>query len=116
MVKGDYGEQCQICGSTFTKHAGERQIFVVHLIEPTADDSTNHMGNLLGLCGWHYALIRYGAWSLSQFPKSPEQLLASVVEAHDDSSNVYMGLPPVRFHNVYTDWDSVPGDVHATVR
>ena len=122
MVKGDYSGRCQICGSTFAKHDNERQMFIVHLVKPTDDDMANHLGNLLGLCGWHYALIEYGDWSFgfegSQPPESPEQLLELVGKVHgqyDDSGNDYMGLP-ICFHNVYNDWNPEPGDVHATVR
>lgn len=60
MVHGDYGRRCQICGTTFRMSNGESQVFVVHVVAPSADDRTNHFGNLLGLCGHHYALMRYG--------------------------------------------------------
>ena len=42
---------------------GEFQVFVVHVVQPSADPRTNFFGNLMGLCGWHYVLVRYGKWT-----------------------------------------------------
>ena len=51
MTKNDYANRCQICGTTFEMRNRELQLFVVHLVEPSKDSRTNHLGNLLGLCG-----------------------------------------------------------------
>ena len=64
MVYGDYGQRCQICSRTFTLPGGSLQVYVVHVVPPSTDHRTNHFGDLLGLCGWHYSLIRYGEWAL----------------------------------------------------
>ena len=61
MVKGDYGGRCQICGRTFT--GSGQQVFVVPIVRPSDHEQGNHFGNLLGVCGWHYALVQYGKWS-----------------------------------------------------
>ena len=64
MVEGDYGKRCQICTRTFAKTGGGWQVNVVHVVPPRMDYRTNHFGDLLGLCGWHFNLLRYGEWAL----------------------------------------------------
>ena len=121
MVQGDYGKRCQICSRTFTKPDGEPQVFVVHVVEPSADHRTNHFGNLLGLCGWHYALLRHGEWAFldpetnQPFDDSDESegweqmriFMAKAPQQIDEVGNPYIDLP-IRFWNVYQDWASSP--------
>ena len=129
MVHGDYGERCQICSRSFSMSNGGFQTYVVHIVRPSADHRTNHLGDLLGLCGWHYALIRYGEWAfLDPNTKQPvldssesegwEKMRAYMVKAPqliDDVGNSYIGLP-IRFRNVYQDWDSTPRIIDEEVR
>ena len=117
MVQGDYGKRCQICGKTFTKKPdGESQIFVVHVVPPSEDLRTNHFGDLLGLCGWHYALFKYGEWALldsetgKPFKENWRHMQKSVLNASeqiDDMGNRYISVP-VRFWNVYKDLTATP--------
>ena len=129
MVYGDYGQRCQICSRTFTLPGGSLQVYVVHVVPPSADHRTNHFGDLLGLCGWHYSLIRYGEWAfLDPETHQPfvgldelegwERLQNAVPNAPrhvDDLGNEYVGLE-IRFSNVYEDWESDPTDVVEKVR
>lgn len=129
MVHGDYGERCQICSRSFSMTNGSFQTYVVHIVRPSTDRRTNHFGDLLGLCGWHYALIRYGEWAFldpntkQPFRDSPElegweKMWASLVEAPeliDDVGNSYIDLP-IRFWNVYQDWESTPRTIDEVVR
>ena len=129
MVYGDYGQRCQICSRTFTLPGGSLQVYVVHVVPPSADHRTNHFGDLLGLCGWHYSLIRYGEWAfLDPATHQPfvgldelegwERLQNAVPNAPrhvDDLGNEYVGLE-IRFSNVYEDWESDPTDVVEKVR
>lgn len=129
MVYGDYGQRCQICSRTFTLPGGGWQVYVVHVVPPSADHRTNHFGDLLGLCGWHYSLIRYGEWALldpgTQQPfvdsdglEGWERLQRFVEQAGksvDDSGNDYVGLK-VRFSNIYQDWSSDPADLEEEIR
>lgn len=128
MVYGDYGQRCQICSRTFTLPGGGWQIYVVHVVPPAADHRTNHFGDLLGLCGWHYSLIRYGEWALldpstrqpfvdseglegwQHLQRFVEQAARSVDPAGDD----YVGLK-VRFSNIYQDWSSDPADLEEEI-
>ena len=129
MVHGDYGKRCQICSRTFKKSDGEPQVFVVHVVEPRKDHRTNHFGDLLGLCGWHYALIRYGEWALidpendgafeeSNGSEGWERMRAYISGAEqltDEQNNPYICLP-VRFSNVYQEWRSDPETIRETIR
>ena len=123
MVKGDYGRRCQICGSTFTKPDGEPQVFIVHLVAPSRHMQTNHFGNLLGLCGWHFALVQHGQ---SQFmateqaspvddPEQLTELILNLPEEIDEAGNPYRALP-IRFRNVYGSWASEPSTIDAMIR
>ena len=129
MVYGDYGQRCQICSRTFTLPGGGWQVYVVHVVPPAADHRTNHFGDLLGLCGWHYSLIRYGEWALldpgtgqpfvdSDGLEGWQHLQHFVEQADrsvDDSGNDYVGLK-VRFSNIYQDWSSDPDDLDEEIR
>lgn len=115
MTRSDYVERCQICGRTFKKRAGEdRQIFVIHIVKPSSDERTNHYGNLIGVCGWHYALMRYGEFEFldpaTELPftgwKRMQDYVLNVQEfdqKRDEVDISYVGLP-VRFSNVYEKW------------
>lgn len=129
MVHGDYGERCQICSRSFAMTNGSFQTYVVHVVRPSTDHRTNHLGDLLGLCGWHYALIRYGKWAfLDPSTKQPFQdssesegwekmraFMANAPEVIDDSGYSYIGVP-IRFWNVFQDWDSTPRTIDEEVR
>ena len=123
MVQGDYGRRCQICGTTFKMSNGELQVFVVHIVPPRGDHRTNHFGNLVRLCGRHYALVRYGEWGLcTPETREPcgdwEHMQESILNASaevDDEGNRYIGLP-VRFWNAYQGWESTPGTVDEEIR
>ena len=128
MVHGDYGHRCQICSRTFTLPGGSLQVYVVHVVPPSTDHRTNHFGDLLGLCGWHYSLIRYGEWALvdpdthQPFVNSGglegwEQLqdfVENAASSVDDLGNEYVGLG-IRFSNVYQDWSPDPTDIEEEV-
>ena len=115
MVESDYVKRCQVCGKTFTKSDGEFQVFVVHFLPPSEDHRSNHFGNLVGLCGWHYAVLKFGvrAWL---DPKTGERfddwthwrdfVLGASAES-DDAGNRYISVP-LRFLNVYRGWRSDP--------
>ena len=123
MLHGDYGRRCQICGSTFLTRAGEIQVFSNHVVNPASDSRTNHFGNLLSLCGWHYALISYGQWVfLNPKTNAPvesgedlEGLLSVVVEEPSDEGSTYIAIP-IRFWNIYSDWRSEPHAVKSKIR
>ena len=123
MVQGDYGRRCQICGKTFAMtNGGDSQIYVVHIIPPSADRRTNHFGNLLGLCGWRYALVRYGQWMLLDPEGEPFEnwmrLRDVVIDASkevDDAGNPYISVP-VRFWNVYQGLTSAPSTMDEEIR
>ena len=133
MVHGDYGRRCQICGTTFKMQNGKFQTFVVHVVEPRGDSRTNHLGDLMGLCGWHYAFVRYGEWTWIN-PKTGTAfedlegleawehwqhfvLNAEGTEAEktDSDGNTYIALP-IRFWNVYEKWNSEPNPIDKIVR
>ena len=115
MLHGDYGRRCQICGATFLTRAGEIQVFSDHVVDPASDSRTNHFGNLLSLCGWHYALISYGQWVfLNPTTNAPvesdedlETLLNCPVEESSDDGSSYIAVP-IQFWNIYRDWRSEP--------
>ena len=123
MVLGDYDGRCQICGTTFGMSNGELQVFVIHIVPPSKDPRTNNFGNLVGLCGWHAALVRYGKWVLCDpVTREPcrdwEHMRESALNASeemDDEGNPYVRLR-VRFWNVYQGWESTPGTVDEEVR
>ncbi len=123
MAQSEYGRRCQICGAKFVMRNGESLIFVVHVVEPSADYRTNHFGDLLGLCGRHYALIRYGDWALldpeTGSPASDSsdmrRIILAAPEKMDDDENSYISVP-VRFWNVYEGWDSTPNRVDEEIR
>ena len=123
MAQSDYGRRCQICGAKFVMRNGESQIFVVHVVEPSADHRTNNFGDLLGLCGLHYALIRYGDWTLlgpetrepASDSNSMRQTILAAPEKMDDNENSYIAIP-IRFWNVYDGWDSIPNHVDEEIR
>ena len=129
MVHGDYGKRCQICSKSFTTSGGQLQVYVVHVVPPSEDRRTNHLGDLLGLCGWHYSLVRYGEWALldpgtnSPFENATthegwERMRAFISSASRDTDtegNSYIGLP-VRFWNVYQKWYSEPAIVDEQIR
>ena len=123
MVRSDYGRRCQICGAMFRMSNGELQVSVIHIVPPRKDDRTNHFGNLVGLCGWHYALVRDGEWALCH-PETREpfgewehmrDFVLKASEKTDDEGNRYVSLP-IRFWNVYQGWESTPGTVDEEVR
>ena len=123
MVKGDYGKRCQVCSKTFTMHTGQPQVYVVHVVPPSADDRTNDFGDLLGLCGWHYSLVRYGEWVLVH-PGTGEPVrdwehmkgfLLNVSKKEDEADNSYFAVP-IRFWNVYQEWKPEPVTIDEEIR
>ena len=133
MVHGDYGRRCQICGTTFKMKNGELQTFVVHVVEPRGDSRTNHLGDLMGLCGRHFALVRYGEWTWLN-PKTGATFEDSEglegwehwqrfvlnakgtdAEKTDSDGNTFIALP-IRFWNVYEKWDAEPNPIDKLVR
>lgn len=123
MLHGDYGKRCQICGSTFVTRAGEVQVFSDHVVDPASDSRTNHFGNLLSLCGWHYALISYGQWVfVNPTTNDPvegtddlETLLNYTVEESSDDGSSYIPVE-IKFWNVYRDWRSEPEAIEERIR
>ena len=123
MVESDYVKRCQICGTTFKMHNTDLQVFVVHVVEPSNDSRTNHFGDLLSLCGLHYAFVRYGEWTwLDPETKEPfgewESMRDFVLAASwkiDDKGSCYVAVP-VRFWNVYPDWRSNPEAIDDEIR
>lgn len=123
MVKGDYGRRCQICGSTFTKPDGEPQVFIVHLVAPSRHMRTNNFGNLLGLCGWHFALVQHGQLQfMATEHGSPiddleelTELILNLREEIDEAGNPYRALP-IRFWSVYGKWASEPSTINTSIR
>lgn len=122
MVGGDYGRRCQVCGRTFAKANLEQQVFVIHLAPPAQHSSFNYFGNLVGLCGWHFALIQHGQWHLQNNDGRPiedeedlRNLIIGLPEQVDDAGNTFRGLP-IRFWNVQDGWADVPVVVDAVIR
>ena len=116
MVHSDYVKRCQICGTSFMMKANrELQVFVVHVVPPSTGDGTNHFGNLMGLCGRHYALVRHGAWHWldpeTGKPAESAEHMGEIARAAprktDDSGNEYVAVT-IRFANVYKDWSADP--------
>lgn len=117
-LRGDYRERCQICGSTFLTRAGKLNIFVPHTVKPKKHSLTNHFGNLLSLCGWHYALLDYGQWALldpdTEEPIDKEHLPERLLDLLQDSSREtasdegpYITIL-IRFYNLYLHWNPSP--------
>lgn len=129
MVHGDYGKRCQICGSTFVTASGRWQVNVVHVVPPRTDHRTNHFGDLLGLCGWHFNLLQYGEWALldpntylpfEDLNGTPgwERMRAFILDRSQDTDemgNPFVGLP-VRFYNVYKDKNAEPVAIDEQIR
>ncbi len=127
MVHGDYGKRCQICNRTFVKLGGERQVNVVHVVPPKQDTLTNHLGALLGLCGWHFNLLQYGQWALldpevpfkdldgSRGWKRMKEFILNRTPDMDEWGNLFIGLP-IRFANVYQEGESDPTDISEMIQ
>ena len=129
MVHSDYGKRCQICSRTFTNRGSDWQVYVVHIVPPRTGARTNHFGDLLGLCGWHYSLVRYGEWALinpstnrpfngsggSEGWKDMRDFISHASEDIDETGNSYVGLT-IRFSNVYEEWAAQPQDVEIQIR
>ena len=133
MMHADYGKRCQVCGTTFKMYNTELQTFVVHLVKPSTDDRTNNLGNLMALCGLHYALVLYGGWRW--LDPATEDMFDSTggrepwgqwrdfvlnargtgAEKVDADGNTYIALP-IRFWNIYEGWNSEPGPVDEVAR
>ena len=129
MVVGDYGKRCQICTRTFVRTGGGWLINVVHVVPPREGYPTNHFGDLLGLCGWHFNLLRYGEWALLDpdtdrpfedmdgtlgWERMRTFILNSAPET-DDLGNQFVGLP-VRFTNVYLEGQPEPVSITEEIR
>ena len=129
MVIGDYGKRCQICSKTFVRTGGGLLVNVVHVVPPREDHRTNHFGDLLGLCGWHFNLLHYGEWALVDpdtdqpfedldgfrgWERMRSFILDRVLET-DEMGNPFVSLP-VRFSNVYQDWESNPSMIREQIR
>ncbi len=121
MVLGDYGRRCQLCSNSFTKPDGELQVYVMHIVPPSKDGRANNFGDLVGVCGWHHALFKYGEWAFD-FPEIRntvsenesfedwQVLRANIQSARrdvDDYGNRFVSIP-IRFSNVFKDWASQP--------
>ena len=129
MVHGDYGKRCQICSRTFTTTGGDWLVNVVHVVPPRKGYQTNHFGDLLGLCGWHYNLLRYGEWALLDDNNGQpfedmdgtlgwermRSFILNCPQRADEQGNLYVGLP-VLFSNVYKNWQSEPVPVTEEIR
>ena len=129
MVHGDYGKRCQVCSRTFVRTGGGWQVNVVHVVPPRTDHRTNHFADLLGLCGWHFALMRYGEWAIidSESGQPFDDLdgsrgwerMRSFILSRTPTVNAegisYIGLP-IRFSNVYREWKSEPTTIKEEIR
>ena len=123
MVHSDYAGRCQACGRTFTMSNGESQVYVVHVVPPRKDVRTNNFGDLLGLCGWHYSLVRYGQWCFLDSEdgepfvdsRSMRDSILNAPEKGDSTGNRYISLR-VRFSSVSQGWMSVPATKGAEIR
>ena len=129
MVEGDYGKRCQICSKTFVRTGGGWQVNVVHIVPLRLDSRANHFGDLLGLCGWHFALLQYGEWALvdpetdQPFESSDRsegwehmlEFISNRLPCTDEVGNPYVGLR-VLFSNVYQEWESEPVPIYEVIR
>ena len=97
----------------------EPQTFVVHVVPPSKDYRTNYFGDLMGLCGWHYALVRYGEWTFvdpeTDSPERIENIVPKVSKIDDETDNPYIAVP-IRFWNIYQDWNPDPVTVDGEIR
>lgn len=115
MVHGDYTKRCQICGETFQTKNNDLQVYVVHIVEPSVDHRTNHFGDLASLCGLHYAQVKFGKWAFidpntDESVQDPERLEAVLLNAErkvDEMGHEYVAIP-IRFFNVYQEWEPNP--------
>ena len=124
MVQGDYGKRCQICTRTFVRTGGGWLVNVVHVVPPREGYPTNHFGDLLGLCGWHFNLMRYGEWALldpdtdrpfedMDGARGWERMRTFILNRTpetDESGNQFVELR-VRFTNVYLEGQSEPTSI-----
>ena len=120
MVHGDYGKRCQICSRTFWMPSQEPQTYVVHVVPPSKDHRTNYFGDLMGLCGWHFALVRYGEWTFVDPETDNVDHMKNIVpkvlkEIDDETGSSYFAVP-IRFWNVYEGWSADPKPVKEIVR
>ena len=129
MLLVDYEHRCQICGKAFLNRSGDMQVFADHVVAPSEGAGTNHYGNLMSLCGWHYALISYGQWVLldplteepvktGETDRELAELIVLLEKAEtewDNDGNEFITLP-IRFWNVYSDWRAEAGQVDAEIR
>lgn len=125
MMLGDYWNRCQICGTTFSTSAGRLQVYVVHLLPPSEDHRTNYYGNLLGVCGWHYSLIRYNRdreffdpiteRAFERAEHMRDYVIATDKPDIDEMDNLYFGLG-IRFRNIYRQWSSEPTTEGVVIR
>ena len=129
MVEGDYGKRCQICTRTFVRTGGGWLVNVVHVVPPREGYPTNHFGDLLGLCGWHFNLLQYGEWALldpdTDLPfedmdgtRGWERMRTFILNRApetDDSGNQFVELK-VRFTNVYLEGRSEPTSITEQIR
>ncbi len=125
-LRGDYRERCQICGSTFLTRAGNLNIFAPHTVKPKQHSLTNHFGNLLSLCAWHYALLDYGQWALldpeTEEPIDKENLPEQLLNLLQDNSRVTVSDEgphiniPIRFSNLYLHWNTSPEEKIEEIR
>ena len=129
MVQSDYGRRCQICSQSFAVRGGGLQVYVAHVVPPSKHGLTNHFGDLMGLCGWHFSLIRYGEWALidpttnAPFNDSEgregwrrmKAFLSNASPAEDDFGNSYVRVP-IRFSNVYQGWKEDPITIDDNIR
>ena len=129
MVYGDYGKRCQVCSNAFTKLDGEMQVFVMHIVPLSKDGRANNFGDLIGVCGWHHALIKYGEWQFD-FPTELglvseretfddwQNLRASILAAQhtvDKYGNTFVSIP-IQFSHVFREWASQPANEKAVIR
>ena len=129
MVDGDYGKRCQLCGNAFTKTDGELQGFVIHIVPPREDNRANNFGDLIGVCGWHYALVKFGQWTFDFLGTRPSNgggprndswprlrdAIVSAKEDHDESGNPFVAIP-ICFFNVFDEWGPMPKTVRTEIR
>lgn len=128
-MEGDYGKRCQICTRTFVRTGGGWLVNVVHVVPPRRGHPTNHFGDLLGLCGWHFNLLRYGEWALldpdtdrpfedmdgTRGWERMRTFILNRARETDDWGNQFVGLP-VRFTNVYLEGQSEPNSIIEQIR
>ena len=129
MVHGDYGKRCQICSRTFERTGGGWLVNVVHVVPLRDDRRGNNFGDLLGLCGWHFNLLQHGEWALldpetdlpfedSGGSQAWERMRAFILERPVDTDQFgypFVGLP-VRFSNVYQEWQTDPQQIEEQIR